>query len=187
MERSVIRERRCKRRYRSRIALRSIRATKPGTEERKTGPTPGFLLSKAGFAFDVIVFCWRAINLRFAHDEDSGAKERREARALAMKVRSSWHNELPLPRGERVGVRGFGLRSKYSDFRTPSSCPSPPSARLRASSTRYGGEGTQRRGRVTLLTSRERSRRPQKSGADNASRTRVNALMARREGESAWP
>jgi hypothetical protein len=40
---------------------------------------------------------------------------------------------LPLPRGERVGVRGFGSWSLFSNFRTPSSCPSP-----------LWGEGTQR-------------------------------------------
>src|SRR5271169_5580679 len=40
-------------------------------------------------------------------------------------------------------VRGFGRCKFFCESRTPSSCPSPPSARLRASSTRYGGEGTQ--------------------------------------------
>jgi hypothetical protein len=66
-----------------RCAQSGLRNDETGiTEDRKAGPTPGFLLSKAGFAFDVTVFCWRAISLRFAHDEDSGAKERREARAL---------------------------------------------------------------------------------------------------------
>jgi len=57
-----------------------------------------------------------------------------------MKVRRSWHSELPLPGGERVGVRGFGPQSKNSDSRTPSSCPSP-----------LWGEGTQRAGRDTPL------------------------------------
>ena len=38
----------------------------------------------------------------------------------------------PSPRRGEGGVRGFGLQSKYSDIRTPSSCPSP-----------LWGEGTQ--------------------------------------------
>src|ERR1700692_688993 len=70
---------------RSRISLRSIQATNDETDvtdQRKAGPTPGFPFPRTGFALDVTVFCWRAISLRFAHDEDSGAKERREARAL---------------------------------------------------------------------------------------------------------
>src|SRR5260370_42462991 len=56
-------------------------------EDRKAGPTPGFPFSRTGFAFDMTVFGWRAISLRFAHDEDSGAKERREARALGHETR----------------------------------------------------------------------------------------------------
>jgi hypothetical protein len=58
-----------------------------------------------------------------------------------MKVRRSWHSELPLPRGERVGVRGFGRRSKNSDCRTPSTCPSP-----------LWGEGTQLAGHDLIAT-----------------------------------
>ena len=63
-----------------------------------------------------------------------------DAATLAMKVRRSWHRELPLPRGERDGVRGFGSLRKSLSFRTPSSCPSP-----------LWGEGTQRAGRVACL------------------------------------
>ncbi len=64
-----------------------------------------------------------------------------------MKVRRSWHRELPLPRGERVGVRGFGRFRIILQVRTPSSCPSP-----------LWGEGTQRAGRDTPLSARRLSR-----------------------------
>ena len=44
---------------RSRISLRSIRATKRRnrvTEERKTGPTPALSLDRTGFALDMSAF-----------------------------------------------------------------------------------------------------------------------------------
>jgi hypothetical protein len=38
---------------------------------------------------------------------------------VGYKVGRGWHSELPLPRGERVGVRGFGRLRFTSDVRTP--------------------------------------------------------------------
>jgi hypothetical protein len=61
--------------------------------------------------------------------------------------------DSPSPQRGEGGVRGFGSFRIISTVRTPPSCPSPPSARLRASSTRYGGEGTQRAGRDLLTAS----------------------------------
>ena len=86
----------------------------------------------------------RASSTRYGGEGTQRAGPRKKT--LAMNVCRSWHSELPLPRGERVGVRGFGRCKSFCESRTPSSCPSPPSAHLRASSTRYGGEGTQRVG-----------------------------------------
>src|SRR5580698_6140864 len=100
-----------------------------------------------------------------------------------MKVRRSWRKKLlPLPRGERDGVRGFGSSRKNSTIRTPSTCPSPPSARLRASSTRYGGEGTQRRARVAHLSSK---RMQTKNGDGRNARPRGSVRRRRLETNSA--
>jgi hypothetical protein len=56
----------------------------------------------------------------------------------------------PAGRGWGEGARP---RSICSGLRAPSSCPSPPSARLRASLTRYGGEGTKLARRAPLFGS----------------------------------
>jgi hypothetical protein len=112
--------------------------------ERQAPPLLSF--PQNGFALDVIVFCLRA----FARRKTRAPRCAARTGTLAMKVRISWRKKhLPLPRGERDGVRGFGRCKLFWESRTPSSCPSSPSARLRASSTRYGGEGTQRAGRDT--------------------------------------
>src|SRR5580700_2547922 len=34
------------------------------TEDRKAGPTPALSLDRTGFAFDVTLFCWRALHSR---------------------------------------------------------------------------------------------------------------------------
>src|SRR5580704_11422183 len=89
-----------------------------------------------------------------------------------MKVRrSSWHNELPLTRGERVGVRGFGLQSKDFDFRTPSSCPSP-----------LWGEGTQRAGRSITLPAWRLLRPRLEHRLDRDMRPRRNLVAERHVG-----
>ena len=65
---------------RSRISLRSIQATKRRnrvTEDRKTGPTPGFPLVRTGFALHVTVFCWRA----FAHGKTRAPRRAARRRA----------------------------------------------------------------------------------------------------------
>src|SRR5579862_3753849 len=49
--------------------------------ERRAPPLT-FLFFRTGFAFDVTVFLLARDQLAIAHDENSGAKERREARAL---------------------------------------------------------------------------------------------------------
>ena len=101
-----------------------------------------------------------------SHSEKTRA-QRRAARteALAMKVCRSWRKELPLPRGERVGVRGFGSPSFCSEVRTPSTCPSP-----------LWGEGTQRAGHVAPLSSRARSHSEKTRAQRHAARTEALAM-----------
>ena len=85
-----------------------------------------------------------------ARKENSYAETRRENGGFRRESPQKLARRTPSPqRGEGWG-EGFGLQSKNSESRTPSSCPSPPSVRLRASSTRYGAEGTQRAGRARM-------------------------------------
>ena len=76
---------------------------------------------------------------------------------------------LPLPRGERAGVRGFGSSRKSSSVRTPSSCPSP-----------LWGEGTQRAG-CNSSSSRKR-RRP---GTAYSAQCHINRRRCRLAGPGA--
>ena len=82
-----------------------------------------------------------------AQKKTRASRRAARTRVFAMKFRRGWLNELPLPRGERVGVRGFGSSRKCSGVRTPSTCPSP-----------LWGEGTQLAGRDIPLAVRQLSR-----------------------------
>ena len=121
--------RRCKRRCRSRIALRSIQATKPGTENRKACTTPALSLHRTGFAFDVTIFSQRAIHFQSRTEKLARRDAPRERERLAMRIQRSWRRELPLPGGERVGVRGFGSRSFTPTSELPHPNPLPSGER----------------------------------------------------------
>jgi hypothetical protein len=148
MERSVIRER-----HTGGDAAPDFAALHPGYETRygrtKTGPTPA-LLSTARFRASRDGILLALAPFSSARGKARAPRPAARTGTFAMKVCRSWRKELlPLPGGERVGVKGFGRCKLFCKSRTPSTCPSPPSARSRASSTRNEAEGTQRAGRDT--------------------------------------
>jgi hypothetical protein len=77
----------------------------------KDRPHPCPSLDRTGFALDVTAFL-QARDVRASRAEKTRAPRRvARTRVFAMKFPRGWPSELPLPRGERVGVRGSDSRA----------------------------------------------------------------------------
>jgi hypothetical protein len=147
----------------------------------KGRPHPCPSLDRPGFAFDVTLFYWRALPSLSRAEKARAPRCAARTGTLAMRFRRGWLNELPLPRGERVGVRGSGVANCSASPEPPHPVLLPPiSAFTRVFDALWGRRDPACRPRHSSLGEATIPPAPQRGGACRESHQAAFAALMER-------